>query len=200
MSVPDGRTQNEIRHGQYHFRREGHAQDRAPHRDQQGAPLAAAQLGAQGRGGDRGRRPRQGARCTEGRPSRSSCVRRRRAWFTATRRAARCRASITRLPSSRNSAALPALPMVFRPGRASGLLAIRAATQPRSSSRRGSHSLAHGIIAHPIAPCCKSVTECPYSVRTALRAVFLLLRIGDLDAAESELRSRGLPCPVAQKI
>src|SRR5262249_3674404 len=53
---------NEHSHAQYHFRPQGGPQDRAAYRDQQGPPLATAQLRAQGRGSDRGRQPQRGAR------------------------------------------------------------------------------------------------------------------------------------------
>src|SRR5439155_23430887 len=53
---------DEHSHAQYHFRPQGGPPDRAAYRDQQGPPLATAQLRAQGRGSDRGRQPQRGTR------------------------------------------------------------------------------------------------------------------------------------------
>ena len=87
-------------HGQYQVRPQSHAQDRAPDRNQQGAPLGAAQFGPQGRGSDRQRRPHCGRWRRSRRPSRSSCVRRSAASCTRTMPAAKCRGSRIASPSS----------------------------------------------------------------------------------------------------
>src|SRR5262249_30051998 len=59
---PTDRPQNEHSHAQHSFRPQGGPQDRAAHRDQQGAPFGDAQLRAQGRGSDRERQPQRGTR------------------------------------------------------------------------------------------------------------------------------------------